>query len=100
MENKEVEKATTRLYRPYSSSIELQKLYKEYNGEEFSIDDDIYLINKYVEQLEEENDMLKQLLQAKDKALDKACEELTKYNTYEFDDFQTKEDWKEWCENE
>lgn len=62
------------------------------------MNDDI--IENHIRNLQKENEELKQQLQAKDKAFDKACEELTKYNTYEFDDFQTKEDWKEWCENE
>lgn len=60
----------------------------------------IRIVKDYIEQLEKENTELKKRLEAKDKALDKACEQLEMYKTYEFDDLQTKEDYKEWCENE
>lgn len=47
-----------------------------------------------------ENIKLQQQLAAKDKALDKACEQLIMYNTYDFDDMRTMKDWKEWAEHE
>lgn len=62
MEKKKVEEATNRLYKPYSSSNELQNLYKEYNGEEFSIDEDVYTIDKSFKQLEKENEKLKLMI--------------------------------------
>lgn len=35
-----------------------------------------------------------------ERALDKACEELEKYQLYDYDSLQTAQDWKEWCLDE
>lgn len=101
MENKEVEKATNRLYKPFCSSIELQELYKKFNRKDYSIDEDVRLIDKCFKQLEKENAELKRQLQAKDKALKKACGILSNVSmVLNVENFRTKEEWKEWTEDE
>lgn len=52
MKSKVVEQAITRLFRPYYSSSDMQKSYKDFNGDKTSIDIDIHLIEEYIKQLE------------------------------------------------
>lgn len=58
----ECEKALKRFAKPFQASIDVQKIYYDCNGEEYSINEDCYLLFKLINEhfeLVKENELLK-----------------------------------------
>lgn len=68
--------------------------YCDENDKDVMYDFEYERITNYIEKIEKE-------LELKDKALDKACEELEEFdctfNDKDYCDVKNKEEWREWC---
>lgn len=103
---KECEKVLNRIMKPFWTSTNVQKIYHLCNGERANITDDFNLFEILIK---EHFELIEEAVEIK-KALDIACGELEKLESYCMDSEEYThtesciqwdcQEWKDWCINE